>query len=129
MTDITETPLVAAPLEPPSYRQIAKTIRLFSRLAFKAAGGESSAYEPEKDIRDLYHRMLEPKIGDLVFEMTTISGAEDDDHINAVGYLLFDGEGTHPAGHQAHLYKIRTLDGREHTWGNARFLAVPEGLG
>jgi hypothetical protein len=72
---------------------------------------------------DIYYELLEsiqkPKIGDLVAEISS-TGLGNDDNPNSVGYLL-EMSGDRPVG----KVKIRTLDGREVTWTNCRFIGLP----
>ena len=104
----------------PSAIQLAKSIRLFGLNAFSASMSVRGA---EKKLNE---RMWEPKIGDLVFEMTTANRCKDDnEHLNAVGYLLSKGEETDGDGNTDDVHVILTLDGREMRWTNAQFLALP----
>jgi hypothetical protein len=68
---------------------------------------------------DISQNIKQPKIGDLVAEISLI-GLGNDDNPNSVGYLL-EMSGNRPVG----KVKIRTLDGREVTWTNHRFIGLP----
>lgn len=60
--------------------------------------------------------METPVFGDLVFEVTTAYKAGDEDHVNAVGYLIKqESEGA----------LIQRLDGGEEWWRNSLFYAIP----
>ncbi len=60
--------------------------------------------------------MKNPRIGDLVFEVTTAYRASDGQHINSVGYVV---------GQSGGATEIRTLEGRDERWSNALFYAIP----
>jgi len=95
--------------------ELAKVLRLFACNAFDGAMSSSAG----KFGHDLYLRMKRPQIGDLVVEWSTAFQCNSDDHINAVGKLLW---------HEGDSYKIETLDGRVERWNNAMFIAVVESV-
>lgn len=94
-----------------SLQQTAKAIRLFGSNASEAA---RSGRGPV--LRKFVNRMETPVFGDLVFEVTRAYKAGDDDHVNAVGYLIKqESEGA----------LIQRLDGGEEWWRNSLFYAIP----
>lgn len=102
----------------PLLQNLAKILRVFGFNAYEAA------ISPAGKAYDLYQRMKLPVPGDLVFEPGTLFHADDEDHINAMGYLIESGEIKGKAWVER-FTRILTLDGREERWTNASFLALP----
>jgi hypothetical protein len=91
-------------------QKVAQAIRMFGSHSSEAAMARRGSS------RVFLNRMQTAKQGDLVFEVTTAYRATDDQHINAVGYLVDQTPG---------CSRITTLDGRVERWNNALFYAIP----
>ncbi len=117
---------------------IARAIGVASYLAHTAIIGAQ-----HKNARDLYERMKDIRIGDIVVEITTIlmsvAGKHHRPALDAVGHLVKitqekivfsdpdfvwnEEEEGKPHPTETCTY-IRTLDGREFKWTNASFISV-----
>jgi hypothetical protein len=107
----------AADGEISSLNHLAKVIRFFGFRSHQAM------IAPSGPTYDIYQRMTYPELTDLVFEMTTMFRSNDDQHSNAVGHIIERSPASRSASDD--FTRIRTLDGREMTWTNATFLAIP----
>jgi hypothetical protein len=102
----------------PPINHFAKVVRRFGVSTYaKMISMEGRTY-------DMYQRMTYPRPGDLVFEYTTAFRSEDAAHIDAVGFLI-EKTMSDVSGASEDVVRILTLDGREMSWSNATFLAIP----
>jgi hypothetical protein len=102
----------------PPLQSLARTIRVFggnAHLVSIFCNGPSLK---------LYQRMKRPAIGDLVIERAVSFRVSESDHIDAVGYLLEQGDVV-GWDWKERFTRISTLDGREMRWINTSFLALP----
>jgi len=114
------------PKSPLDYKTLAYCLR-------KTVDELHSALLPNRGskAKNLLSWMEEPRIGQLVVEISTTPGRDGKD-INAVGVLekvqteLVNPEETDP-DNQVHVefFYIRTIDGRLVKWENAKFITAP----
>ena len=110
-------------------RLMAKIIRGFADKAY----GAVLVGNPAPVTKALYERMKDAQIGDLVVEISTLHASQV--AVDAVGILesavyepAFDDWDEDKEGEpcpKETAWYLRTLDGREFRWTNARFIAVP----
>ncbi|TLX16040.1 hypothetical protein [Rhizobium sp. MHM7A] len=104
-----------------SLNHLAKVVRFFGFNTYE------TMISPSGKTHDIYQRMKHPNLGDLIFEVGTTFWANNDAHLDAVGYLVEKGSRSSRTSRESPT-RILTLDGREFAWRNATFFAIPAEL-
>lgn len=118
----------------PSFEQVVRMLRWTAHHAY----GFTLISGPPKT-KQWFDRLKDPRVGDLVYETTTIHQPQHD--MDGIGYLLrvewekvawpndpefvWDEEAEGEPHPTEKVWYLRTLDGREARWTNAHMIVVP----